>query len=372
MTLLVLEAGYRLWSGIPVFQQIASSQPHDARPVVKCATRFDPELGWKPVPLREGANSSGGQVSILGSGIRSNGQERQSGSPVVLAVGDSFTFGDQVSDDQSWPAALERSLSTPVLNGGVCGYGIGQVVRRAEMLIDNFKPDILIVGMIPTDIDRTRAIKFYGRSKPYFELEAGELIYRNQHLSDSLGSVASQSQELVAKRSFVQVVTELLDDHSLLWRSLPNIPHMVDMVASRISLMRGTAHTYVSPNGVEISCQLLRRIKSFEKEFDLNAFLLIQYKFRDILNRMKLEEGQASRSESIDMAIVADTIGLINCAAEIGINVIDTFAPLREVYLVGGRLKLAELYADHMTPRGNQFVADVIADELNRTLSLRQ
>jgi hypothetical protein len=364
LTVLILEAGIRLWSGVPLFQQIEFSQAGNSQPDIGCANRFDPELGWKPEPFREGVNSSGAQVSILATGVRSNGQKKQSGSPIVFAVGDSFTFGDRVSDNQSWPAALERTLQSPVLNGGACGYGIGQSVRRGELLIGHLDPDILIVGMIPTDIDRTRAVEFYGRKKPYFEFEAGELVYRSEHLADSLADAASRSQESFAEDSTMKIFTRLLDDHSLLWRSLPDIPHMVDAALSRVSLIRGTAHTYVSSNGVEISCRLLRRIKSFEQERGLKAFLLIQYKYRDILNRIRLEEGRSTGSESNDMRVVAESIDLIACADQLGLRVIDTFASLRELYINGGRASLAGLYDDHMTSKGNEFVADVIAGEI--------
>jgi hypothetical protein len=162
----------------------------------------------------------------------------------------------------------------------------------------------------------------------------------------------------------MKVFARLLDDHSLLWRSLPDIPHMIDAVLSRISLIRGTAHTYVSSNGVEISCRLLRRIKSFEQEHGLKAFLLVQYKYRDILNRIRLEEGQSTGSESNDMKVVADSIDLITCADQLGLRVIDTFVSLRELYINGGHASLAGLYGDHMTSKGNKFVADIIAGEI--------
>ena len=44
LTVLILEAGIRLWSGVPLFQQIESSQAGNSQPNVECATRFDPEL----------------------------------------------------------------------------------------------------------------------------------------------------------------------------------------------------------------------------------------------------------------------------------------------------------------------------------------
>jgi hypothetical protein len=48
-------------------------------------------------------------------------------------VGDSFTFGDQVSNHETWPACLERKTGTGVANAGVFGYGGAQSVLRARL-----------------------------------------------------------------------------------------------------------------------------------------------------------------------------------------------------------------------------------------------
>ena len=61
------------------------------------------------------------------------GEQASPGAP-ILAVGDSFTFGDEVNDGQTWPAQLQLLTGRRVLNGGVSGYGFDQIVLRAEQL----------------------------------------------------------------------------------------------------------------------------------------------------------------------------------------------------------------------------------------------
>jgi hypothetical protein len=74
---------------------------------------FDAELGWVPkqdVPSRKNFWGAEETVTVLRDGIRSNGRGEVwygSGDP-MLAVGDSMTFGDEVSDWETWPAQLER------------------------------------------------------------------------------------------------------------------------------------------------------------------------------------------------------------------------------------------------------------------------
>src|SRR5262245_8426171 len=100
-------------------------------------SRFDELLGYVP---REGfsgiINAPGwinAKVTIRTDGFRSNGSETIPPLADVLAVGDSFTFGDQVSDNETWPACLERKLGGGVDNGGVFGYGTAQALRRASL-----------------------------------------------------------------------------------------------------------------------------------------------------------------------------------------------------------------------------------------------
>ena len=49
----------------------------------------------------------------------------------ILTVGDSFTFGDQVSDQSTWPSCIEKELKIKTDNGGYGGYSAGQSVRKA-------------------------------------------------------------------------------------------------------------------------------------------------------------------------------------------------------------------------------------------------
>jgi len=87
----------------------------------------DDVLGWAPEPGRLGRTAAayGGRAdyTIDMDGLRSNGQTRPTGE-AILATGDSFTFGQEVNDSESWPAELERLLARPVLNWGVAGYGL--------------------------------------------------------------------------------------------------------------------------------------------------------------------------------------------------------------------------------------------------------
>jgi GDSL-like Lipase/Acylhydrolase family len=95
------------------------------------------------------------RVTTNASGLR--GAELPTSKPAalrrVLALGDSFTFGDAVEADEAWPARLERRLDRgatatrwQVINAGIPGYGTGQELLLARMLAERLHPDVVVLG----------------------------------------------------------------------------------------------------------------------------------------------------------------------------------------------------------------------------------
>ena len=117
---------------------------------------YDAELGWVPAEGVWGDKHEGRPVvTILKDGIRSNGSgEVPDPTKPILAVGNSFTFGAQVSDWETWPAQLEVLSGRTVINGGVFAYGIDQAFLRARRLLNRHQFSTLIFSFIPHDIQR--------------------------------------------------------------------------------------------------------------------------------------------------------------------------------------------------------------------------
>ena len=140
----------------------------------------DSRLGWVPSANAAKRTWDKFDVHTLDDGIRSNGNLLPAKSrPLILAVGDSFTFGDDVADTDTWPAFLQRLTGYRVLNAGVSSYGFDQTVLRAEGLAPKYKPDILIVSLIYDDIDRCNQYVRHGVPKPYFTVENHQLALKN-------------------------------------------------------------------------------------------------------------------------------------------------------------------------------------------------
>jgi hypothetical protein len=139
---------------------------------------YDPGMGWIPrVGRVEGAWTS----NVDASGLRNTGRSVPTGGRPILAIGDSFTFGDEVADEETWVSRLESRLNKRVLNAGVSAYGIDQAVLRAERLLEQYQPELVIVSYVTDDINRTEFdyLSYGGGWKPYFELVNGSLTLRN-------------------------------------------------------------------------------------------------------------------------------------------------------------------------------------------------
>jgi hypothetical protein len=173
--LMALELALRLYHGEPFnfSSQIAPPPDRTTNP----AALYDSLLGWVPRPgvFDRSATEKWG---VNEAGLRNNGSDLESQERPIVVVGDSFTFGDEVLDRETWPAQLEQRLGVPVLNGGVFAYGLDQMVLRAERLLDAYRPTLVLLAFISHDIDRTE-FSYYSGWKPYFEYESGALLMRN-------------------------------------------------------------------------------------------------------------------------------------------------------------------------------------------------
>lgn len=177
VTLFAVELALRLAAGTLL------GRPSPARGLRLVGDRYPashhPELGWVPTPGASGRdNPWRTQVTIGADGTRSTGHERAFPGPAWLAVGDSFTFGDEVDDDATWPAQLEQELGVAVRNGGVFGYGLDQIVLRAERLLDAAPAAGLVLGLLPEDVLRCEFAYRYAW-KPWFDVVSGALVLRN-------------------------------------------------------------------------------------------------------------------------------------------------------------------------------------------------
>src|SRR4051794_30260994 len=183
----LIEGGYRYAVHVPMFELVDWRATKVVRSEYQAIA--DSVLGWTVQPWIDTDD-----FSTIDYGIRANFNEKTIRTGGILAVGDSFTQGWEVDDDETWPSYLEKLSGVPVVNAGVGGYGTDQIILRAEAMLPIVRPNILIIGFLEADMFRT-GHSVFGAPKPYFTLERGELRYHppdlTEHDAQHAGPLAS-------------------------------------------------------------------------------------------------------------------------------------------------------------------------------------
>ena len=259
--------------------------------------------------------AKGFTFTIEQHGVRANGAPPpRTDRPPTLAVGDSFTFGENVDDRETWPAVLEQLTGVRVINGGVPGFGIDQTVLRAEQLHRVFAPDRIVVSFIPLDVQRGE-MSISGHPKPYFEIT-----------DDGL---ALQPAPAVAQKPM----------RRLLARSVA-----AELLFSRALRPEGPEYLLVHRRGVEVACLLMERLAALGAGGP---------------RVVVLAQPQAPVSDPADVAIKE---AVLACARAEGLATLDLFPHVDAV----PPAQRALLFETHMTPAGNRFVAARLAEFLER------
>jgi hypothetical protein len=92
----------------------------------------------------------------------------------VVVLGDSFAFGADVPDDDTFVARLQRA-DRQVLNLAVIGYGHDQMLLRNERDALPYRPDVVVLVLVGCDLYRNLE-DFTAWHKPRFELQGSALV----------------------------------------------------------------------------------------------------------------------------------------------------------------------------------------------------
>lgn len=289
--------------------------------------QHDPILGWIPMELfTNKTRNEKSSLTILSKGLRSNGESpinsNQKIQP-ILAVGASTVFGSQVSDNETWPALLEKELKIPVLNGGVFAYGFDQVILRLEQLLAEFHPSRVILGIHPDNLNQVTMSQKYGK-KPYFEVVDNKLSLRNTPVPPTKKELAPY--QAILGYSYLA--------HYLLSKLSPQF--WLD------------SHGEIKAHNQEkeVTCLLVKRYDELCKSNQLKCSILFQY-------------FQATAPEARERVLTLNT-----CLKNTSLLVWDTYEPLEELKLKSP--KLYDSFFDfHMTPKGNAWVTNYIKENIN-------
>lgn len=330
-SLLVLELGLRAaegWDGLTHWPNLVLKFRNDswARGDTSRAVP-DPRLGFVGRP---GYRSRDGELTYDAQGLRPTPapEDAALAEPPILVVGDSFAHGDEVRDGETWPARLQPLIGRRVINAAMSGYGIDQMVLRAEIVAKAAKPAAIILSFIADDVRRAEMKRVWGAEKPYFEQVNGQLVERNVPVPPSPDPSTT------------------LD----LWQRLFGWSLLLDTVLRPWGFQYEWAidHVRVLPQGEgeRLACPLFKRLAAI----GVPVLVVVEYDsfhWRD--------ESWRPATKKTDDAVLA-------CASAAGLATLDLFEAIDEGVRKQG---LWTIYRrGHPSPVGTELAAKRIAAEL--------
>jgi hypothetical protein len=147
--------------------------------------RYDPDLGWSHRPLLQLPDlyGPGARFTTNAQGFRgteSYAPQAPRGRYRVVCLGDSFTMGFGVSDDETYAARMQAGCPTlQTVNMGQGGYGLDQIYLWYKRDGAPLQPDLLVFAVIAQDFYRMNGDDFIGYPKPVLRVRDGRLAVDN-------------------------------------------------------------------------------------------------------------------------------------------------------------------------------------------------
>jgi hypothetical protein len=335
-SLALLEVGYRLvlWGpgGLANWPNLAHQRMGIGAGDGGCQYAYDGAIGWTSP-----ANCVSNVYNSDADGFRRTTARASLAEPPILVTGSSFAKGDEVNDDEAWPAYLQDLIGRKVVNAGVSGYAFDQMVLSTEQLVPKVKPLFIIASFTPGDIRRAEMKVAWNREKPYFTVEGGQLELHNVPVPGKPGEPVR-----------FPAAAEWFGRFAL-----------AELVAGRLGVQRGWYFREVrgvpAGTGAAIACQLMSRLAAL----GVPVVVVAQYS-RNFLK----ENGLFGTADHRAVRKVLD------CAAAAGLIPFDTADALKAA--VEARGADAFYRTDHHSAEGNRLVADLVMRELlNRRLLTR-
>lgn len=292
--------------------------------------RIDANIGWVPKEnITALDRTSKSPVHTLDYGLRSTGIPIKTGNKRIMAIGDSFTWGDQVGDDETWPAYLQQKTKTTVFNAGVSGYGLDQSILRAEALAPLLRPTHIVFEFIAHDIIRCGWGKAWGLPKPYFLIKDNDLVLHNVPVPSLILNTQPKlgfTRDWLG-RSYLA--------NAILFRIAPSW-WLADL---------GYTFLEVGQQQDEVACHLIKRLKRLSHKTGIKILLVAQYE------------------ENLSPQEIDRTKKLLVCATARGITTLDLL-PLMTAMRNKGKETYSRFISWHHTATGNELIAENIANKL--------
>jgi len=160
---------------------IMANQLLGGQPIAEeTSTTYDPDLGWAGKKSFAAPDLYGPGISLHTNsrgfrGIDEIADEHPAGKRRLVCLGDSFTLGYGVADDDTWCAQL-ASPELQTVNMGQGGYGSDQAFLWYKRDARNMSHDLQILAVITDDFRRMESDHFLTFRKPRLTVRNDSLV----------------------------------------------------------------------------------------------------------------------------------------------------------------------------------------------------
>lgn len=181
----LLEAALRIVSPLP--RAGPRSAPAEMIPTVSGESPevYHPDLGWFNRPgyraVLKGPDENESVIAVNSHGLREEevDYEKPTGKKRVIVLGDSFAWGYGLKAEERLSDLLKEELpGVQMVNMGVVGYSTDQECVLLEKEGLKYRPGAVLLLVHDTDIFHNALSANYGKKKPHFVFENGELVLK--------------------------------------------------------------------------------------------------------------------------------------------------------------------------------------------------
>ncbi|MCB9362226.1 hypothetical protein H6504_02215 [Candidatus Woesearchaeota archaeon] len=148
----------------------------------------------------------------------------------ILVVGDSYTYGYGILQEETYPSLLEASLNnTIVYNCGYPGRNFEENLDFLHRILPKIDPDIVIFQFLTNDLASPVEIDLTYSPSPYYDQS---FITKHSHLVRLL---YQNTENKLAFKEFYQDIEKNYQPQSEVWKNFTNRLHELEQIARKTS-----------------------------------------------------------------------------------------------------------------------------------------
>jgi hypothetical protein len=373
------------------FQWLIMDQDHmpliDRKGLEKFSKKgMDAELGWVRKPhtngQEKGRNGKKTQYTINKYGARHN-PGFDDLTPTISLFGDSYAFGRQVNDEQTWSHFVSKKINKDILNFGVGNYGLDQAILRMEREVLKRNSELVIIAIVPETICRIQSVwKHYSEYGNTFAFKPRFILDKKKQLK-LINNIINEKEKYFNYFKYIDEIRKYdLFYEKKFMKDILTFPYVYSFVKS------------IRRNGVLVPSLIKSKIsKNFSiKDRPFQIILknnhMISMSLYNEKNSLDLFEALIERADLVakknqshllfclipqlqDIELIkthGKYYGDLLSRLALKYNTLDLTDSLMEKENVG-KYYTHDLYGGHLSLQGNKLVADKIAKSVTKILN---